>query len=49
MVNNLKRRMSKVFMKVRGLLGAMAELRKEKVDLEVRLLSRLEELMKAWG
>ena len=46
MVNDLKKRMSEVFLKARGVLGAIAELRQEKVDFEVRLLSRLEELQK---
>ena len=48
MVNNLKKKMSEVFLRAREVLGAMAELRQEKVNLEVRLLSRLEELRKAW-
>ena len=48
MVNDLKKRMSEVFLKARGVLGAIAELRQEKVDFEVRLLSRLEELQNAW-
>jgi len=48
MVNDLKRKVSKVFLRAREFLGAMAELRQEKVDLKVRLLSRLEEQRKAW-
>ena len=47
MVKNLKKRMGGVFQKGRELLEAMTELRQEKADLEVRLLSRLEELQKA--
>jgi len=39
-VNDLKRMMSKVFLKAREWLGAMAELRWEKVELKVRLLIR---------
>ena len=42
-MNDLKRRMSEVFLRARELLG-VAELRREKMELEVRLLSRLEEL-----
>ena len=49
MVNDLKRRMSEMFLKARGLLGAMAELKQEKVYFEVRLLSRLEELHNVWN
>ena len=47
MVNDLKKRMSEAFLKACGLLGAMTELRQEKMDLKVRLLSRFEELQKA--
>ena len=42
MVEDLKKRMGGVFQKGRELLEATAELRQEKVDLEVRLMSRLE-------
>ena len=47
-VNDLKRRVSEVCMKSHEMLGVIAELRWEKIDLEVRLLSRLKELQKMW-
>ena len=47
MVENLKKRMGRVFQKGRELLEVTVELRQEKANLEVRLLSRLEELQKA--
>ena len=47
-VEDLKKRMGGVFQKRRELLEATTELRQEKANLEVRLLSRLEELQKAW-
>ena len=37
-----------MFLKSCEMLGVMAELRREKMDLEVRLLNRLEELQKTW-
>jgi len=41
--------MGRVFQKGRELLEAMAELRQEKENLEVRLLGKLEELQKGVG
>ena len=46
-VGDLKRKMGEIFQKGHELLEALAELRREKVDLKVRLLSRLEELQMA--
>jgi len=46
-VEDLKKRMGRVFQKGRELLEVTVELRQEKANLEVRLLSRLEELQKA--
>ena len=45
-VKDLKRGMGKVFQKGHELLEATIEMRQEKADLEVRLLSRLKELQK---
>ena len=47
-VADLQRRMDGVFQKGRKLLAASVKLREEKLDLEVRLQGRLEELQKAW-
>ena len=46
MVEDLKKKIGGVFQKGHELLEATAELREEKADLEVRLLSRFEELQK---
>ena len=47
-VRDLQRRVDGVLQKGRELLEASAELRGEKLDFEVRLLSRFEELQRAW-
>ena len=46
-MEGLKGKMSGVFQKGHELLKATAGLREEKLDLDVRLLSKLEELQKA--
>ena len=47
-VEDLRKKMSGVFPKGRELLEATVKLRKEKLKLEVMLMSRLEKLQKAW-
>ena len=46
-MSDLEERMSEVFLKSHNMLEAMNGLRREKVDLQVKLLSRLKEMKKS--